>query len=169
MSSSFGKLFRVSTFGESHCSGVGVVVDGCLPGMALTEPDIQCQLDRRRPGQSAVSTDRQESDQVTIQSGTEQGLTLGTPISLFVPNKDHRPGDYKSMADIPRPSHADFTYQSKYGIRASSGGGRSSARETIGRVCAGAIAEKMLKAALVLILWPGSARWGRLKHRKPTG
>jgi len=148
MSSSFGKLFRVSTFGESHCPGVGVVVDGCLPGMPLAAPDIQCQLDRRRPGQSAVSTDRQESDRVTIQSGTEHGLTLGTPISLFVPNKDQRPGDYQSMADIPRPSHADFTYQSKYGIRAASGGGRSSARETIGRVCAGAIAEKMLDTAL---------------------
>jgi len=169
MSSSFGKLFRVSTFGESHCSGVGVVVDGCLPGMALTEPDIQCQLDRRRPGQSAVSTDRQESDQVTIQSGTEHGLTLGTPISLFVPNKDHRPGDYKSMADIPRPSHADFTYQSKYGIRASSGGGRSSARETIGRVCAGAIAEKMLKAALGINIVAWVSQVGQVKAPETDG
>ena len=148
MSSSFGTLFRISTFGESHCPGVGVVVDGCPPGMPLTEADIQWQLDRRKPGQSAVATDRQESDTVRIQSGTENGLTLGTPISLFVPNKDQRPGDYKSMADIPRPSHADFTYQSKYGIRASSGGGRSSARETIGRVSAGAIADKILKTAL---------------------
>ncbi len=148
MSSSFGTLFRITTFGESHCLGVGVVVDGCPPGMPLTESDIQWQLDRRKPGQSAVATDRQESDTVKIQSGTENGLTLGTPISLFVPNKDQRPGDYKSMADIPRPSHADFTYQSKYGIRASSGGGRSSARETIGRVSAGAIADKILKTAL---------------------
>ncbi len=148
MSSSFGTLFRITTFGESHCPGVGVVVDGCPPGMPLTESDIQWQLDRRKPGQSAVATDRQESDTVKIQSGTENGLTLGTPISLFVPNKDQRPGDYKSMADIPRPSHADFTYQSKYGIRASSGGGRSSARETIGRVSAGAIADKILKTAL---------------------
>ena len=145
MSSTFGSVFRVSTFGESHCRGVGAIVDGCPPGMALSEEDIQPQLDRRRPGQSAVATDRNESDTVAIQSGTEQGMTLGTPISLFVPNKDQRPGDYSEMAKIPRPSHADFTYQMKYGIRASSGGGRSSARETIGRVCAGAIAEKFLK------------------------
>jgi len=169
MSSSFGKLFRVSTFGESHCPGVGVVVDGCLPGMSLTEPDIQCQLDRRRPGQSAVSTDRQESDQVAIQSGTERGLTLGTPISLFVPNKDQRPGDYKSMADVPRPSHADFTYQSKYGIRASSGGGRASARETIGRVCAGAIAEKMLKTALGIDIVAWVSQVGQIKAPETDG
>lgn len=145
MSSTFGTLYRVSTFGESHCRGVGAIIDGCPPGMGLTEADIQPQLDRRRPGQSAVSTERDEKDRVTIQSGTENGLTLGTPISVFVPNEDQRPGDYKKMADIPRPSHADYTYQMKYGIRASSGGGRSSARETIGRVCAGAIAEKYLK------------------------
>ncbi len=144
MSSTFGKMFRVSTFGESHCKGVGAVVDGCPPGMSLSESDIQNQLDRRRPGQSAVSTDRDEKDLVTIQSGIEQGKTLGTPISLFVPNQDQRPGDYAEMADVPRPSHADFTYQMKYNIRASSGGGRSSARETIGRVCGGAIAEKFL-------------------------
>ncbi len=148
MSSTFGKLFKISTFGESHCAGVGVVVDGCPPGMDLTESDIQPQLDRRRPGQSAVATDRQEKDVVFIQSGTEKGKTLGTPVSLFVANQDQRPGDYADMADIPRPSHADFTYQSKYGIRASSGGGRSSARETIGRVCGGAIAEKILKLVL---------------------
>jgi len=123
-----------------------------LPGMELTEADIQPQLTRRRPGQSAVSTDRKEADPVTIQSGTEHGRTLGTPISLFVPNKDQRPGDYKEMSKVPRPSHADFTYQMKYGTRAygtraSSGGGRSSARETIGRVAAGAIAEKFLREA----------------------
>lgn len=144
MSSTFGVFFRVTTFGESHCRGVGAVVDGCPPGMALSEADIQPQLDRRRPGQSAVSTQRQEADQVVIQSGVENGITLGTPIALFVPNRDQRPGDYANMRDIPRPSHADYTYQQKYGIRASSGGGRSSARETIGRVCAGAIAEKFL-------------------------
>jgi chorismate synthase len=145
MSSTFGTIYRVSTFGESHCRGVGAIIDGCPPGMGLTEADIQPQLDRRRPGQSAISTERDEKDRVTIQSGTENGLTLGTPISVFVPNEDQRPGDYKKMADIPRPSHADYTYQMKYGIRASSGGGRSSARETIGRVCAGTIAEKYLK------------------------
>ena len=158
MSSTFGSVFRVTTFGESHCKGVGAVVDGCPPGMELVEADIQPQLDRRRPGQSAVSTDRQEKDQVVIQSGTEHGKTLGTPISLFVPNQDQRPGDYSEMAAIPRPSHADYTYQMKYGIRASSGGGRSSARETIGRVCGGAIAEKVLREAfnIEIVSWVSS-------------
>ncbi len=145
MSSTFGTLLKVSTFGESHCKGVGAILDGCPPGMKLSEADIQPQLDRRKPGQSKLTTDRKESDQVTIFSGVEKGVTLGTPIGLFVPNKDQRPGDYKEMSQTPRPSHADFTYQMKYGIRAASGGGRSSARETIGRVAAGAIAEKMLK------------------------
>lgn len=145
MSSSFGSLFRVTTFGESHCKAVGVVVDGCPPGLSLTEEDIQPQLSRRRPGQSALSTDRQEADQVIILSGTENGKTLGTPIGLQVANKDQRPKDYGDMSNIPRPSHADFTYQMKYGIRASSGGGRSSARETIGSVASGAIAAKVLK------------------------
>jgi chorismate synthase len=144
MSSTFGSLFRVTTFGESHCKGVGAVIDGCPPGLELGEADIQPQLDRRRPGQSKLTTDRREADQVTILSGVEHGKTLGTPIALFVPNKDQRPGDYQEMKPIPRPSHADLTYQLKYGIRASSGGGRASARETIGRVAAGAIAEKVL-------------------------
>jgi len=145
--STFGTLFRVTTAGESHCKGITAILDGCPAGLALSEEDIQPQLTRRRPGQSAVSTPRNEADQVTIQSGVENGMTLGTPISLFVPNKDQRPGDYKEMSQVPRPSHADFTYQMKYGTRASSGGGRSSARETIGRVAAGAIAEKVLREA----------------------
>lgn len=145
MSSTIGTLYRVSTFGESHCKGVGAIVDGCPPNIPLTEADLQPQLDRRRPGQSKVATARAESDTVTILSGTEHGITLGTPIGLFVPNKDQRPGDYQEMSRIPRPSHADYTYQMKYGVKASSGGGRSSARETIGRVAAGAIAEKVLK------------------------
>lgn len=159
MSSSFGTLYRVSTFGESHCKGVGVVIDGCPPGLQLTEADIQPQLDRRRPGQSSFSTDRQEKDQVTIISGTENGRTLGTPIALQVANKDQRPQDYGEMADIPRPSHADYTYQMKYGIKASSGGGRSSARETIGTVAAGAVAEKVLreKFNVEIIAWVESA------------
>ncbi|MBM9613330.1 chorismate synthase [Desulfobulbus rhabdoformis] len=144
MSSTLGTLYKVSTFGESHCKGVGAIVDGCPPGMELVEADIQKQLSRRRPGQSDLSTPRQEADQVTIYSGTEFGKTLGTPIMLLVNNKDQRPQDYGEMSKIPRPSHADFTYQMKYGTRASSGGGRSSARETIGRVAAGAIAEKWL-------------------------
>ncbi len=148
MSSTFGTIFRVTTFGESHCKGVGAVVDGCPPRLSLSEADIQPQLDRRRPGQSALTTDRNEADQVTILSGVENGKTLGTPIALSVPNRDQRPADYGAMADIPRPSHADFTYQTKYGIRASSGGGRSSARETIGRVAAGAIADLFLRKTL---------------------
>ncbi|PIE69097.1 MAG: chorismate synthase [Deltaproteobacteria bacterium] len=155
MSSTFGTLFRVSTFGESHCKGVGAVVDGCPPGMELTETDIQGQLTRRRPGQSDLSTPRTEADTVTIYSGTERGMTLGTPIMVLVRNNDHRPSDYKEMAAIPRPSHADYTYQMKYGIRASSGGGRSSARETIGRVAAGAIAEKWLRTTygIEIVAW----------------
>ncbi|WP_136805778.1 chorismate synthase [Desulfosediminicola flagellatus] len=155
MSSSFGTLYKVSTFGESHCKAVGVVIDGCPPGLELTESDIQVQLDRRRPGQSHLSTDRQEKDAVTIISGTEHGKTLGTPIALQVANRDQRPSDYGEMAQIPRPSHADYTYQMKYGLRASSGGGRSSARETIGTVAAGAVAEKVLKERynIEIIAW----------------
>lgn len=158
MSSTIGTLYKVSTFGESHCKGVGAIVDGCPPRIPLTEADIQPQLDRRRPGQSKVATARAESDTVTIMSGTENGLTLGTPIGLIVPNKDQRPGDYNEMSAIPRPSHADYTYQAKYGIRASSGGGRSSARETIGRVAAGAIAEKVLslKFRVEIVAWVSS-------------
>lgn len=158
MSSNFGTLFKVSTFGESHCKAVGVVIDGCPPGLSLTEEDIQPQLSRRRPGQSALSTDRQEADQVVILSGTENGKTLGTPIGLQVANKDHRPKDYGEMRDIPRPSHADYTYQMKYGIRASSGGGRSSARETIGTVASGAIATKILqeKYGIEIVAWVSS-------------
>jgi chorismate synthase len=155
MSSSFGTLLRVTTFGESHCKGVGAILDGVPPRLTLSESDIQVQLDRRRPGQSPLTTDRQESDRVTILSGVENGRTLGTPIGLVVANKDHIPGDYKAMQDIPRPSHADYTYQMKYGIRASSGGGRSSARETIGRVAAGAIAEKYLndRWGIEIVAW----------------
>ncbi|TKB25499.1 chorismate synthase [Desulfopila sp. IMCC35006] len=158
MSSSFGTLFKISTFGESHCKAVGVVIDGCPPGLSLTAEDIQPQLNRRRPGQSALSTDRQEADQVIILSGTENGKTLGTPIALQVANKDHRPKDYGNMRDIPRPSHADYTYQMKYGIRASSGGGRSSARETIGTVASGAVAGKILreKFNIDIVAWVSS-------------
>jgi chorismate synthase len=155
MSSTFGTLFRVATFGESHCPGVGAVVDGCPPNLALSAADIQTQLDRRRPGQSKMTTDRQEADQVTLLSGVENGRTLGTPIGLLVPNRDQRPGDYADMSQVPRPSHADYTYQMKYGIRATSGGGRSSARETIGRVAAGAIADKVLREryGMSIVAW----------------
>jgi chorismate synthase len=158
MSSSFGRILKISTFGESHCKAVGVVLEGCPPRLELSEKDIQPQLDRRRPGQSVLTTDRQEADPVTILSGVENGLTLGTPIALLVPNSDQRPSDYQNLQHIPRPSHADYTYQMKYGIRASSGGGRSSARETIGRVAAGAIADKFLKQhyGLDIVAWVSS-------------
>lgn len=145
--SSFGRVFRVTTYGESHCRSVGCIVDGVPPGMELTEADIQPQLTRRRPGQSKLSTPRNEKDKVFIQSGTENGKTLGTPIGMIVANEDQRPHDYSETDLYPRPSHADYTYLSKYGIKASSGGGRASARETIGRVAAGAIAEKILTKA----------------------
>ena len=135
--STFGQYFRVTTYGESHCRSVGCIVDGVPPGMQLTEDDIQPQMTRRRPGQSALTTPRDEKDRVQIQSGTEFGITLGTPIAMIVRNEDQRPHDYggggqKDMDGFPRPSHADFTYLEKYGVKASSGGGRSSARETIG-------------------------------------
>lgn len=146
--SSFGTNYRVHTYGESHCKSVGAIIDGVPPGLKLTNEDIQVQLSRRRPGQSDITTPRSEFDTVQIQSGTEHGVTLGTPIGLLVHNKDQRPHDYTETDLYPRPSHADYTYLAKYGVKASSGGGRASARETIGRVAAGAIAEKYLKEAL---------------------
>ena len=145
MGNTFGHLFRITTWGESHGGGVGVVVDGCPPRIDLTEADIQPDLDRRRPGQSKIVTPRKESDTVQILSGTFEGRTLGTPISMWVKNEDQRSEAYNEMAVKFRPSHADYTYQEKFGIRAWGGGGRTSARETIGRVAAGAIAKKILK------------------------
>ncbi|MEC5126709.1 chorismate synthase [Verrucomicrobiales bacterium BCK34] len=144
MGSSFGKLFQISTWGESHGGGVGVVVDGCPPLIPLDESDIQVDLDRRRPGQSEVTTPRNEADQAEILSGTFEGQTLGSPIAILVRNKDARPEAYNEMAEKFRPSHADYTYQAKYGTRNWQGGGRSSARETIGRVAAAAIAKKVI-------------------------
>ena len=144
MGNHFGKLFTVTTWGESHGGGMGVVVDGCPPRLPLTVADIQEDLDRRRPGQSKITTPRKESDAATIVSGVYKGLTLGTPIAITVPNTDQRPEAYTEMAEKFRPSHADYTYQTKFGIRNPEGGGRSSARETIGRVAAGAIAKKIL-------------------------
>jgi chorismate synthase len=144
MSSTFGHLFRVTTFGESHGAAVGVVIDGCPAGLALTPADIQRQLDRRRPGQSELTTPRDENDTVMILSGVERGITLGSPIALSVANANTLPGDYEALARIPRPSHADYASKAKYGVIAASGGGRTSARETVGRVAAGAVAEKVL-------------------------
>jgi chorismate synthase len=146
MASTFGTLFRISTWGESHGGGVGVVIDGCPPRLPLSEEDIQPDLDRRRPGQSDIVTPRKEADTCKILSGVFRGVTLGTPISIMVPNTDARPEAYTEMETHFRPSHADFTYQSKYGVRNWEGGGRSSARETIGRVAAAAVAKKILRS-----------------------
>ncbi|MFM1800433.1 MAG: hypothetical protein RLZZ117_2711 [Cyanobacteriota bacterium] len=147
MGSSFGTLFRLHTFGESHGGGVGVIVEGCPPRLELDLAAIQAELDRRKPGQSKITTPRKEDDRVEILSGLLDGVTLGTPIAMLVRNKDQRPQDYQEMAVAFRPSHADATYQAKYGIQARSGGGRASARETIGRVAAGAIAKQLLARA----------------------
>ncbi len=147
MPNSFGKLFTITTWGESHGAAVGVVLDGCPPGLAVTAEEIQVELDRRRPGQSDLVTPRQEADRVEILAGLFEGRTTGAPISLLVRNADQRPGAYDEMREKFRPSHADYTYQAKYGRRDHRGGGRSSARETIGRVAAGAIARKILALA----------------------
>ncbi|HJY53245.1 MAG TPA: chorismate synthase [Candidatus Udaeobacter sp.] len=144
MSNTFGQLFRVTTFGESHGGGIGVVIDGCPPRIEISEAEIQRELDRRRPGQSKLTTQRKEADRCEILSGVFEGKTLGTPIAILVRNKDARPEDYSEIARKFRPSHADYTYEAKYGIRNWQGGGRASARETIGRVAAGAIAKKIL-------------------------
>jgi chorismate synthase len=148
MSSSLGTLFRISTWGESHGPGIGVVIDGCPPRIPLSVEDLQKELDRRRPGQSKIVTPRKEADEAEILSGIENGLTTGAPIGILVRNTDQRPSAYTEMQSAYRPSHADYTYDAKYGIRSVSGGGRASARETIGRVAAGAIAHKVLQRDL---------------------
>ncbi|HEX4405942.1 MAG TPA: chorismate synthase [Polyangia bacterium] len=151
----FGTVFRVTTFGESHGPAVGAIVDGCPPRLPITVAEIQRELDRRRPGQSIITTQRREADAVEILSGVQDGLTLGTPISLLVRNQDQRGGDYEEMRTKFRPSHADYTYQTKFGVRAWEGGGRSSARETVGRVAAGVLARKALALAgdIQIVAW----------------
>jgi chorismate synthase len=149
----FGHLFRVTTFGESHGPGVGVVIDGCPPRVAIVDSDVQHELDRRRPGQSHLVSQRKEEDRVEILSGILDGLTLGTPIAMLVRNTDARSKDYGEIERAYRPSHADYTYQAKYGIRAVAGGGRASARETIGRVAAGAVARAVLGAHVEIVAW----------------
>jgi len=141
----FGKIFTISTFGESHGKGIGVTIDGCPAGLPLNEAYIQSELDRRRPGQSAIVTQRKESDTVQVLSGVFEGLTTGTPLALFIPNEDQRSGDYSHIKDAYRPSHADYTFDAKYGNRDYRGGGRSSARETAARVAAGAVAKMFLQ------------------------
>ena len=140
----FGKTFTVTTFGESHGPSIGAIVDGCPPGLPLNESDLQRDLDRRRPGQSKYTTQRDEADEVRILSGVFEGVTTGTPIGLIIDNTDQRSRDYSKIQSVFRPAHADYTYQKKYGIRDYRGGGRSSARETAMRVAAGAIAKKYL-------------------------
>jgi chorismate synthase len=158
--SSFGRVFRITTWGESHGRSIGVVVEGCPPGMELSEQDIQAELDRRRPGQSRLTSQRREEDRVQILSGLFEGRTLGTPIAMMVENRDARPQDYEEMKEIYRPSHADMTYDLKYGLRNWMGGGRASARETIGRVAAGAIARKWLSReyGIDIVAWVGQVR-----------
>ena len=155
MLSTFGHLFRITTFGESHGGGVGVVIDGCPAGVELDIEEVQKELTRRKPGQSILTTPRQEDDTASILSGTFEGKTLGTPIAILVGNKDARPSSYEPFKDIYRPSHADFTYQAKYGIRNWMGGGRASARETIGRVAAGSVALQVLREyfPLEVVAW----------------
>jgi chorismate synthase len=155
MSSSSGQLFRVTTFGESHGPAVGVVVDGCPPRLALDLDAVQADLDRRRPGQSRLVTQRDEADRVEVLSGLFEGRTTGTPLTFVVRNADQRPGAYDHLRDVYRPSHADWAYQAKYGIRDHRGGGRSSARETIGRVAAGAVARQLLRvvAGVEVLAW----------------
>lgn len=152
MGNVYGKIFRVSTFGESHGDAVGCVIDGCPSMLEISQGEIQAELDRRRPGQSSVSTKRDEADMCRILSGVFEGRTLGTPICITVENKDQHSGDYSEIAKLWRPSHADFTYDAKYGLRDPRGGGRSSARETIGRVAAGAVAKKFL-AGVKITAW----------------
>src|SRR5258708_6484258 len=145
---SFGQLFRITTFVESHGGAVGCVVDGCPPGIAISEEEIQQEMDRRKPGQSEITTPRKEEDNIHILSGLFEGKTTGTPILLLAYNKDMRPQDYGELSKIYRPGHADYTYSAKYGIRDFRGSGRASARETLARVAAGTIAKKYLKEKL---------------------
>ena len=142
---SFGEIFRITTFGESHGKAIGVVIDGCPAGLAIDLNFIQQELDRRKPGQSAITTQRKENDTFEILSGIFENKTLGSPICIIINNEDHKPEDYEHLKDSFRPSHADFTYETKYGIRDHRGGGRASARETAARVIAGAIAKQLLK------------------------
>ncbi len=145
MGNVFGRCFRISTFGESHGVAVGCVIDGCPPNIEISEQEIQRELDRRRPGQSNITTSRDEKDQVEILSGVFENRTTGAPIALLVRNKNQKSSDYDKLKDVFRPGHADFTYEKKFGIRDFKGGGRASARETIARVASGAIAKKFLQ------------------------
>ena len=166
----FGEWFRAATYGESHGAAVGCVVDGCPARVPLSAADVQAQLDRRRPGRSRLSTPRAEGDRAVILSGLEGGLTLGTPIAISVENRNARPGDYGILERVPRPGHADWTWQVKHGVRAVSGGGRASARETVGRVAAGAVAEAFLRArcpGAKIVAWVEQV--GGVRMARPEG
>lgn len=160
---SFGQLFRITTFGESHGGAVGVVIDGCPPGLKLSETDIQPDLDRRKPGQSRLTSPRKETDVIWILSGVFQGKTTGTPILLLAHNQDARPEDYSDLKNLYRPSHADYTYEAKYGWRDWRGSGRASARETLARVAAGAVAKKFLKEKLGVTFFSYVEQVGEIK------
>jgi chorismate synthase len=162
--SSFGTLFRISTFGESHGGALGVVVDGCPPGLSLSESDIQPELDRRKPGQSEITTPRKEEDTISILSGVFEGVTTGTPILLLARNKDARSEDYGVLKELYRPSHADFTYHQKYGVRDWRGSGRASARETLARVAAGAIAKKFLRERVGISIYSYVDQVGDIRY-----
>ena len=168
MGSIFGKIFRVSTFGESHGNAVGCIIDGCPSMLEITQEEIQRDLDKRRPGQNALTTQRNETDQCEILSGVFEGKTLGTPICIVVKNKDQHSQDYDEIAKCWRPSHADFTYDMKYGLRDYRGGGRSSARETIGRVAAGTVAKKFLGENIKITAWVESIHAISMPLRKDT-
>lgn len=163
---SFGKLFTVTGFGESHGPAIGCIVDGCPPGLALSEADLQTDLDRRKPGKSRHTTQRREADQVRILSGVFEGVTTGTPIALLIENTDQRSKDYSEIMDRFRPGHADYTYQQKYGLRDYRGGGRSSARETAMRVAAGAIAKKFLAEKYRILIRGYMAQLGPIKYKQ---
>lgn len=169
---SFGELFRITTFGESHGGAVGCVIDGCPPGISITEAEIQKDLDRRKPGQSHITTPRSENDEIKIFSGVFEGVTTGTPIMMMALNKDMRPEDYSELKKLYRPGHADFTYQKKYGIRDFRGSGRASARETLARVAAGAIAKKYLSEKLGIEIFSYTQQVGDIStdidYRKVT-
>jgi len=172
MSSTFGHIYRVTTFGESHGGGVGCVIDGCPPGHALALERVQAWLDRRRPGQSHLSSPRNEKDRVECLAGLENGITLGSPVALLVRNEDQKPGHYSDLASVFRPSHADFTTFAKYGVRSTSGGGRASARETIGRVAAAAVAEQVLERVIPgfrVVAWVDSVKGLEAQVTDPTG
>ena len=168
MGSIFGKIFRVSTFGESHGKAVGCIIDGCPSMLDISQEEIQRDLDKRRPGQNALTTQRSEADQCEILSGVFEGKTLGTPICIVVKNNDQHSQDYDEIAKCWRPSHADFTYDMKYGLRDYRGGGRSSARETIGRVAAGAVAKKVLGSDVKITAWVESIHVISMPLRKDT-